>query len=693
MKEKDASFTSLQDKEQKVCGFLHWLLDAIDLNNTDLQQKATKAPKTQLDHAIQALSCVKKCQMGVSGQADGWSPKNSVIKGPFIRAKHMQSEVGSSMGVLDSKHLTNRQYNAYLDESWTFGTSPEHALTGMFMVVEATTATNCGLRAEDSRELRWPMLAIAEVIGNIRPAPCIPTQLGLRRAGNKTSHIGKAEWFAMVENALPQCCPVLAVACLLVQSQPCYQKAFLDGDDTFWEHRLLAKGTLKSEPVKYDSLHAQHSKIMANIGLADDKSGTALHIFRSTGNAMLELEGADKSKVSSWGRWVQSTKEVFYDNKSSLHNVPVQMLLGGWGGDYKKEFFLGRSTVPLSPDVLAEFVSHLRPLLVETETKVANKLMELNALPQKEKQWQCNQKIRTYLADMQKSVQAERRLIQVFLYGLPLLVAQYTAERLVVVRGSKKVQQLLQDARYKEYSAHVKHGHRKALERIELARLPLEERMEAQQQRLAMQQAETLSQATTAMPVGSRAQFVTSHTCVVAESKFEDQQAPLAKLPKSTLVTGVLHFAALSTVADAFNEWPEIESQIEGLGGWKELSKQSRNNFNKRRHLVQRIRMLMEPKPHGLSAKAACRVYAYIQQQGGFSLAELRDAVNFAEPVPDSNAKGGRLSSRKDSDTMLRDKSKTLVTKEQILLWRTEALQVGLCQVGRKQDLESPAYI
>ena len=130
MKEKDASFTSLQDKEQKVCGFLHWLLDAIDLNNTDLQQKATKAPKTQLDHAIQALSCVKKCQMGVSGQADGWSPKNSVIKGPFIRAKHMQAEVGSSMGVLDSQHLTNRQYNAYLDESWTFGTRPEHALTG-----------------------------------------------------------------------------------------------------------------------------------------------------------------------------------------------------------------------------------------------------------------------------------------------------------------------------------------------------------------------------------------------------------------------------------------------------------------------------------------------------------------------------------------------------------------------------------
>jgi len=688
MKEKDASFTSLQDKEQKVCGFLHWLLDAIDLNNTDLQQKATKAPQTQLDHAIQALSRVKKCQMGVSGQADGWSPKNSVIKGPFIRAKHMQAEVGSSMGVLDSKHLTNRQYNAYLDESWTFGTSPEHALTGMFMVVEATTATNCGLRAEDSRELRWPMLAIAEVIGNIRPAPCIPMQLGLRRAGNKTSHIGKAEWFAMVENALPQCCPVLAVACLLVQSQPCYQKAFLDGDDTFWEHRLLAKGTLKSEPVKYDSLHAQHSKIMANIGLADDKSGTALHIFRSTGNAMLELEGADKSKVSSWGRWVQSTKEVFYDNKSSLHNVPVQMLLGGWGGDYKKEFFLGRSTVPLSPDVLAEFVSHLRPSLVETETKVANKLMELNALPQKEKQWQCNQKIRTYLADMQKSVQAERRLIQVFLYGLPWLVAQYTAERLVVVRGSKKVQQLLQDARYKEYSAHVKHGHRNALERIELARLPLEERMEAQQQRLAMQQAKTLSQATTAVPAGSRAQFVTSHTCAADESGSKNQQAPIANLPESALVeakSGVLHFADLTTVEDAFNEWPKIDSQVEGCGGWKELSKQSRNNYNKRRHLVQRISMLME---HGLSASSACRVYAHIQQQGGFSLAELRDAVNFAEPVPNSRAKGGRPASRKDTDIMPRDKSKTLVTKGKILLWHAKALQAELSQARDKAALK-----
>ena len=458
-----------------------------------------------------------------------------------------------------------------------------------------------------------------------------------------------------------------------------YQEVFLNGDDAFWEHRLLAKGASKSEPVQYDNLHAQHSKVMFKIGLADDKFGTALHIFRSTGNAMLELEGADKSQIRSWGRWAQSTKEVFYDNKSSLHNVPIQMLLGGWGNDYKKEFFLGRSTVTLPANVLAEFVSFLRPSLVETKSRVAKMLREFNALPKKEKLWQCNQRTRTYLADMQNSVQAEQRLIEVCLYGLPLLVARYTAERLVVVRGSKKVQQLLQDARYQEYSAHVKHGHQNALERIERARLPMEERIAAQLlvERPVMQQAGSLPQASTTMLVSSKARRVTSHTCVVIESESKDQQAPLAKLPKS----GVLHFAALNTVQDAFYEWPKIESQVEELGGWGELSKQSRTNFNKRRHLVQRIRMLIEAKPHGLSVEAACRVYAYIQQQGGLSLAELRDAVNHAEPVPNSSAKGGRPASRKDNDPMPRDKNKVVVTKKQILSWRKEALQVELSQV------------
>ena len=66
-----------------------------------------------------------------------------------------------------------------------------------------------------------------------------------------------------------------------------------------------------------------------------------------------------------------------------------------------------------------------------------------------------------------------------------------------------------------------------------------------------MPQGESLPQASTTMLVSSKAQLVTSHTCAVVESESEDQQAPLAKLPKS----GVLYFAALNTVEDAFNEW------------------------------------------------------------------------------------------------------------------------------------------
>ncbi len=352
--------------------------------------------------------------MGVAGQADGWNLGSSILKGPFILAKQMQPDIGACTGSLDSRHLTVGQYRAYLSESWTFKTRPEHALTGMCMVVEATTAMNCGLRAEDSRELRWSMFSMAEPIENIRPAPCIPLLLGLRRAGSKTSSNGKAEWFTVVENTRPECCPVLAVACLLIQSQPSYQKAFLDGDDTFWEHRLLAKGVENLGPVKYDMLHAQHSKIMAGARLVDEKAGTALHIFRSTCNLMLELEGADKDKVSSWGRWAQSTKGILHDAKSLLHNLPVQMLLAGWGIEYKKEFFLGRSTVMRQSDIFDDLVNHLRPSLVAIEHKVAIRFKERDALPNKEKRWQCNQKVRTHLTDMRNSVQAERRLIQMF---------------------------------------------------------------------------------------------------------------------------------------------------------------------------------------------------------------------------------------------------------------------------------------
>ncbi len=284
---------------------------------------------------------------------------------------------------------------------------------------------------------------------------------------------------------------------------------------------------------------------------------------------------------------------------------------------------------------------------------------------------------------MQKSVQAERRLISVFLYGLPLLLDLYTAEKLVVVRGSIKVCKVLQDVRYKEYCSLVRNAHKKALERIELARLPLEERMAAQLEQLAMQQAEAHSHAVKAMLVSLKVTQnpTTSAAIDVDEPELRAQQASFASLPEAPVVAakcGLLHFADLHAVEQAFHEWPKIESQMAAQGGCGPLTKQSKNNYNKRRHLVQRIRLLMDVKPHGLSAEAACRVYQHVKQQGDFSIAELRNAVNHAEPVPDSRARGGLAASRKDMDVMPRVKKKPQITRRQILAWREEALQAEL---------------
>ena len=159
----------------------------------------------------------------------------------------------------------------------------------------------------------------------------LPIQLGLRRAQSKVSCAGIPEWVALVENVQPHACPVLATACLLIQTQPCYQQAFIAGDMGFWEHKLLSKGMHIQQPISYQQLHAQHSKIMGGIGLADDKAGTALHIFRSTGNAKLSRHGATKSQIDAWGRWDQSTQHVSYAAKDSLHALPMLALLAGWG--------------------------------------------------------------------------------------------------------------------------------------------------------------------------------------------------------------------------------------------------------------------------------------------------------------------------------------------------------------------------
>ena len=271
----------------------------------------------------------------------------------------------------------------------------------------------------------------------------------------------------------------------------------------------------------------------------------------------------------------------------------------------------------------------------------------------------------TYMFDRHaKSVQAERRLTSVFLYGLPLLLELYTAERLVVVRGSIKVRKMLQDVRYKEYCIPVRNAHKKALDRIELAKFPLAEQMAAQLEQLAMQQADAHSHAVKAMLANLEVTQnpTTSTAVVVDEPESWEQQASFASLPESPVVAancGVLHFADLHTVEQAFHEWPKIESQTAAQGGWRPLKKQSKNNYNKRRHPIQRIRLLMVAKPHGLSADAACRVCQHVKQQGDYAIAELRDAVNHAQPVPDSKAKGGLAASRKDMGVMPRGYQKT----------------------------------
>ena len=113
----------------------------------------------------------------------------------------------------------------------------------------------------------------------------------------------------------------------MVQTQPCHQHAFLEDDERFWEHRLLAQGVHNLQPVPY----SQHSNVMTSIGLAEDKEGTALHIFRSTGNALLCRQGASKSQIDVWGRWDQSVQHVSYAAKDPLHNLPPLALLGGGG--------------------------------------------------------------------------------------------------------------------------------------------------------------------------------------------------------------------------------------------------------------------------------------------------------------------------------------------------------------------------
>ncbi|KAL3134581.1 hypothetical protein ABBQ38_006421 [Trebouxia sp. C0009 RCD-2024] len=185
-----------------------------------------------------------------------------------------------------------------------------------------------------------------------------------------------------------------------------------------------------------------------------------------------------------------------------------------------------------------------------------------------------------------ESVQAERQLIQVFSYGLPLLLDLYTPENLVVVRGGEKVSELMQIRCYVEYCRFVRDAHTTALDRIQLAKFPLEERLAAQQQ---AQLTEMLHALVAKLQSGTNDPTAVG-PCAVAEPEPKQQPAAPASSPRLQVAaakSGLLFFKSdLETVEQALHEWPSIEGQIKAQGGWHHLSDKSRNNYNKRRHLV-----------------------------------------------------------------------------------------------------------
>ena len=68
MKDNDASFASLQDSNEKLCGFLDWLLDAIEVHNCNTRRKPIIRPSQQLEHAVPTLSCVMNVKWALPGK-------------------------------------------------------------------------------------------------------------------------------------------------------------------------------------------------------------------------------------------------------------------------------------------------------------------------------------------------------------------------------------------------------------------------------------------------------------------------------------------------------------------------------------------------------------------------------------------------------------------------------------------------
>ena len=151
--------TGLQDSDEHLSQFLHWLLDDVERQNQNVEQKMRIAPLQQVEHAIQALSCVKKCQAGVPGQSEGWQSSNSIIKGPVNRAKKLQAAIQASAvcsSGLNNKILTEREYCAYISEAYTYRGTPEHAVTACVWLSkpQQPPTAGCGPRTLPSSDGR-----------------------------------------------------------------------------------------------------------------------------------------------------------------------------------------------------------------------------------------------------------------------------------------------------------------------------------------------------------------------------------------------------------------------------------------------------------------------------------------------------------------------------------------------------------
>ena len=71
-------------------------------------------------------------------------------------------------------------------------------------------------------------------------------------------------------------------------------------------------------------------------------------------------------------------------------------------------------------------------------------------------------------------------------------------------------------------------------------------------------------------------------------------------------------------------------------------------------------------------------MYQRVMDGFGFTLRELRDAINHAEPVADTNRKGGQAADRSEDSAMSRCKSKRAVTRREILDSLADSLRVAL---------------